>query len=140
MAQIIENRFAALRKKSTGARWVARVIIVFLFTTAVWVFFAANSLYDVSYIFSHAFDGIGKPITYLREGFYEIGIDSGELVAITFSLLLLLLFDYISLKRDCIESIGRLTAWKRVAIYLFILCVILCLKASKPAEFVYFQV
>ena len=139
LAQIVENQFASLRKKSSGFIWVCRVAFVFVFCTVAWVFFESNSLSDAGYIFSHMFSGITNPAAYLRGGFTELGIREDGLLILIFAVGLLAVYDYLSIKHDCIELVSRQKPAVRTVIYLLLLFIIITFKASKPAEFVYFQ-
>lgn len=74
-AQIVENTVigrAELDKKAV-LKWF-RVLIVLIFVSFAWIFFASNSLNDAFYIIGHSFNGISNPVKYLRDGFSAIGI------------------------------------------------------------------
>ena len=140
VAQALESNLIPRKyRKSSGIIWGLRVILIFAFCTFTWIFFASNSLSDAMYILSHLFDGIFSPIMYLRNGVLGIGIEKGQLITIIFSLILLMGYDYVSLKNDCIKIISEKNVVIRNLVYLFLLCIIIFLKATEAAEFVYFQ-
>lgn len=98
--QVIENALIPPKyKKSTGfLKWL-RVLIIFAFCSFTWIFFVSNSIGDSIYIISHAFTGINSPITYLHAGFNNIGLGKMDLSILTISILILIVFDYLSLKK-----------------------------------------
>ena len=139
IAQIIEKHFRTFRNSSSGFKWACKVVIIFVFCTVAWVFFAANSVSDAGYVLCHMLDGIGDPVTYLRDGFVNLGIGTIRMLILVFSLILLFVYDYVSLNNDCILLIGKKKPIVRMMIYLLFLCIIIFFKAPAPAEFVYFQ-
>ena len=139
LAQIIENQFGFLRKRSFGFTGLCRVILVFIFSTIAWVFFASNSLSDTGYIFSHMLSGITNPIAYLHDGFAELEMQVSVLSSLVFSIVLLMVYDFMSLKHDCIALVSRQKPVVRTMIYFSLFFIIILFRASRPAEFVYFQ-
>ncbi len=142
LGQVIENAIVPknkLKEKSKGCAWIIRVLFVFAFASFAWIFFVSNSLGDAGYVIKHAFDGITTPVAYLRNGFVDIGLGKMRLLVVLFEVFLLGIYDYISLKYDCINEISKKPVLVRYFVYLSILFIILCFKASVQAEFVYFQ-
>lgn len=139
IAQIIEKQFRTFRNRSSGFMRACKVVFIFVFCSVAWVFFAANSVSDAGYVLCHMFDGIGDPVAYLRDGFVNLGIGTIRILILVFSLILLLIYDYVSLNNDCILLIGKKKPIVRTMIYLLFLCIIIFFRAPAPAEFVYFQ-
>ena len=142
LGQVIENAIVPknkLKEKSKGCAWIIRVLFVFAFASFAWIFFVSNSLGDAGYVIKHAFDGITTPVAYLKNGFVDIGLGKTRLLVVLFEVFLLGIYDYISLKYDCINEISKKPVLVRYFVYLSILFIILCFKASVQAEFVYFQ-
>ena len=142
LGQVVENFIVPkdkLKKKSKGIIWALRVVFVFAFASFAWIFFVSNSLGDAGYVIKHAFDGITTPVTYLKNGFVDIGLGKMRLLVVLFEVFLLGIYDYISLKYDCINEISKKPVLVRYFVYLSILFINLCFKASVQAEFVYFQ-
>ncbi len=139
-AQAIENLIISKNKqKSTGIVWWIRVLFVFIFVSFAWIFFVSNSIGDAGYVITHWFCGISSPISYLKQGFRGIGLGKSKLLIIVFLISLLGIYDYVSLKYDCIEEISKKPVLIRYFVYLSLLVLILFLRASEQAEFVYFQ-
>lgn len=117
-----------------------RYLSVFTFCTICWVFFRAESLYDVYYIFSHAFNGMANIKHYVISGFADLGIGWFKLTYLVFLLSILILYDYASLKGDVIKRISQWPFVCRWGAYIFI-CLIVVLFSQKgtPEEFIYFQ-
>jgi len=140
LAQILEKNFLPKKdnlKYSFG--WLFRVIVVFIFCAFAWIFFRANTLSDAVYVIAHLFDGISNPIQYLKNGLYDMGIPVRDLIMPMFSILLLAAYDFFSLKTDVIAWISKRNAVIRYCFYFGILILIMLLKASGEAVFVYFQ-
>lgn len=142
LGQVIENAIVPknkLKEKSKGGAWIIRVLFVFAFASFAWIFFVSNSLGDAGYVIKHAFDGITTPVAYLKNGFVDIGLGKMRFLVVLFEVFLLGIYDYISLKYDCINEISKKPVLVRYFVYLSILFIILYFKASVQAEFVYFQ-
>jgi D-alanyl-lipoteichoic acid acyltransferase DltB (MBOAT superfamily) len=140
IAQILEN--ALIPKKyrtSKGIVWLLRVLFVFGFCTFAWIFFVADSLGDAFYVISHLFTNLSHPAEYLRDGFVGIGMDSIKLAETAAGIFILALYDFASLKVDCIKEISKMNCVGRYSIYTIMLCLIMFFRATVPAEFVYFQ-
>lgn len=137
-AQVLEKRFNIKKPKNFGI-WLVRVLAVFIFCNIAWIFFRANDISDAFYIIAHAFDGIKEPVGYLKQGFANAGVTKEALFKIVFSVAVLFTFDYFSLSRDVIAEISKKNKFIRYFTYFAIITLILCLRASSEAVFVYFQ-
>lgn len=92
------------------------------------------------YVISHMFTGIASPISYLHDGFSNIGLGKVELVFLAPSLLLLCVYDYYELKENVISAISAKRTVVRWIIYLaFCIWMIMMLPVVNSAEFIYFQ-
>ena len=139
VAQIIENKLNLSMKKSQDIISVVKIIIVFLFVSFAWIFFASENIGDAIYIITHMTDGILNPVDYLLNGLHSMYVGKAWLISMFICLSLLLLHDFLALKSDCIEIISKKNIVIRHAIYLLILCIIMLFKSNETAEFVYFQ-
>lgn len=141
VAQILENILVPKKKtKSGGIVGVCRTLIVFFFCAFAWIFFASDSLGGVLYILRHMFDGVMQPITYFWGGVEAIGMGKKEILFLVPSLLLLFVFDYISLNKDVIAIISSKRIVIRWSIYiLFVLWMIFNIPVTDTTEFIYFQ-
>lgn len=138
--QIFEN-ITNLRKNDSKKIWVwwMRVIITFFIINITWVFFRTN-IEESFYIIKNMFQGILKPELYFTVGITELGIDRYSFITIMVFILFLLVYDYISLKKDIILVVSRCSIIGRWLIYIiFILSICIFSRKGVAAEFVYFQ-
>lgn len=140
-AQAIENIIVPKSKRiSKGIMWWIRVLFVFLFASFAWIFFVSNSIGDAGYVITHWANGITSPISYLKQGFTEIGLGKVDLAFLMPSLLMLVVYDYYSLKKDVILVISSKKTVLRWIIYLFfVIWIIMMIPVNNSAEFIYFQ-
>lgn len=136
LAQILEDVFGTGRKCSA---W--RVMAVFAFTCAAWVFFRAQNIGEAGYIFAHIFTGISEPVTYLKNGIHDMDIwGIASLMKKLARPLVLFIWDYVCLKHDVIASV---TSCKnrilRYSLYFILLHALLLFRVSVNTEFIYFQ-
>lgn len=135
--QIIENilkrPLKKFRENKVGAV-VATVITFSLFTLSC-IFFRAQSVSDALYSLGHLFEGFGS-LSYFRNNLDLWLLPS---IVIAFSILLLAVYDFASLKTDVIAWVGERPKAVRYAIYALLLLIIMLFKASSKSEFVYFQ-
>lgn len=141
LAQVMEHAMALEPKpKSVGILWWIKVITVFLFMAFTWIFFVSNTTGDAFYVIGHALEGISSPVSYLHNGFSNIGLGKMNLLFLLMSLLLLILYDYASLNQDVIHSISSKRTIVRWGIYvLFIVWIIMNIPVARSTEFIYFQ-
>lgn len=142
--QVVENIFFRGKKGENSNSYfghVLKMIFVFLFVSFAWIFFRSQSLHDACYIISHLFAGIGQPITYLHDGFLNIGIGKVRfLVYILFLFLPLAVFDAFSLRKDLIlEFSKKKTLFRWLITYGFVIMCILFMPILEKSEFIYFQ-
>lgn len=143
IAQVFEKLLGIKTiKKKGGIVWLARALIVFLFATAAWVFFRAESFSDAIYLFANMFNGISSPINYLYNGFDDISMTMGGLVNFVVFMIPLTVYDYISARfdRDAGEILAEKNIMLRWAIYVLLgLLVVFLSQKGVAAEFVYMQ-
>ena len=99
IAQITEMQLeiGTVRYKR-GATWLIKVLTVFTFVTAAWVFFRADTFSDSIYLFANMFNGIAFPADYFKNGFDSIGMTMGGLLNFFVFMIPLTLYDFVSLK------------------------------------------
>ena len=127
--QVVENFF---QKKK---RW----LLTFIYVSAAWVFFRAQSLSESFYIFRHMITGLRNPVTYLMNGFSDLGIKTIDGIALFGAVGLLGVYDYFSLKKNPILMLNGLPKWGRTMIYYGFLLFVLLFASFNSKEFVYFQ-
>lgn len=140
--QIAERLLHTGRTCRIGSpRWFLRVGLILCFCTLAWVFFAAQTFDDALYILSHMSEGITQGlVSYLHAGFTAIDLGRADTFFLLLSILLLLVFDYLSLQRDVIAALSEKSSLLRWSIYvLFVIWIILNLPAVETTEFIYFQ-
>lgn len=115
------------------------MLATFLTINVTWVFFR-TSINEAFYVIKNMFQGILDPGFYFISGLEGMKIDRYSLITIFIFILLLLIYDYISLKKDIILTVSRYPVVWRWSIYVIFLLVI-CIFSRKgvAAEFVYFQ-
>lgn len=117
-----------------------RYLFVFVFCTICWIFFRARSLEEACYVLTHAFNGIADIKSYVVSGFTDLGIGLFKLGYLVVLLSILTVYDFVSLKCDVIERIGKWSFIYRWGIYIMIvLIVVLFSQKGMPEEFIYFQ-
>lgn len=135
IGRIVEERQQVPHKM----KWI-RYLLVFAFCTMCWVFFRAPTLKDTGYVFLHAFNGITDIKSYIMSGFSDLGIGWFKLIYLVFLLIILAVYDYVSLQCDVISRISQWSFIYRWCMYIFIvLIVILFSQKGTPEEFIYFQ-
>ena len=138
-AQVLESSFRKRKSESQKFKWI-KIIPMFIFLTLAWAFFRAQSFSDVHYIFTHLFNGISRPRSYLHDGFTTLGIGKRILVEIAFPILVLSVYDFFSLKSDPIEWIGKQKPILRWCMYIALIFITIFLMPVKSnTKFIYFQ-
>ena len=135
--QILENIFKKplkkFRENKIGA--VIATIVTFSLFTLSCIFFRAQSVSDGVYSITHLFEGFGSA-AYFKNNLELWLLPS---IVIAFTILLLAVYDYASLKMDVIAWISEKPKAVRYTVYAGLLLIIMLFKASSKAEFVYFQ-
>ena len=140
--QILEEALVPdVKRKNAGrAVMLVRMFIVFAFVTFAWIFFASHSIGDAFYVIAHMGEGVTSPVSYIYKGIIDIGISASDLIKVCFTVLILAVYDYLSLNKDVIECISRWNVFVRWAIYVgFTLVLVFFSHKGVAAEFVYFQ-
>lgn len=147
LAQILEKMLGirSAREKGTITR-LLRALPVFLFVSAAWVFFRAESFSDAIYVFSHLFSGITHPLAYLKAGFLGacgIGMGKAALLNLVLFALLPLIVTEFAAEKHIQSPIAYLSGRKPVVqwiVFLILVCLTVFLsKKGVAAEFVYLQ-
>jgi D-alanyl-lipoteichoic acid acyltransferase DltB (MBOAT superfamily) len=139
-AQVLETTFLQKRERRNPkaiSPW--RILVVFTFCTIAWVFFVSNSVHDAVYVLCHMFRGISSPRSYLYYGFHNIGMNRYQFLEMALWIGLLGVYDFISLKRDCISWINQRSAIIRHAAIAVMIAIILVCGYAGQSTFVYFQ-
>lgn len=112
----------------------------FLLVCVAWTFFRADRLLDAFYVFRHAFDGIERPLQYLRDGYVGVGLNIAVLAQLLLTVGMLFYIDLVQLREDPIERLNRRPAALRWSVYIFVFTLIVILTDKGiPSRFIYFQ-
>lgn len=138
LAQVVENVFGLNRKRKHG---LIATCIVFIFVTFAWIFFRASSWQEAFHVISYMFSGISLPMTYIRDALMAVGIDRKECIGIGMSVLLLTIYDFISLERNPFKEFDKFPKVLRWGIYYLmgIILIVYSLQNIGGNQFVYFQ-
>lgn len=137
-AQILEKVTGLDKPKKSNAGKVLSWFFVFIFCNLAWVFFRADSMKDALFVIYHAVAGITDINSYLTT---SIGLEKETFLFICMLILIVAVYDYISLKKDIIEELHNMSLVKSVFIeYAIAICIVYALINSTGAnQFVYFQ-
>lgn len=107
LCQIIENLTGINKKENTNKTIkILRILSVFFIVCILWIFFRANSFSDAYYVITHMFNGVSHPKNYLIPLFESSLIYKTDLMIICCELLVLFVYDYMSLTENVIEKIS----------------------------------
>lgn len=138
--QVYEKSFGIEKQKKQDIYWIIRVICVFTFVTIAWIFFRAPTIRDALYAVKYTLYGISGGMAYFVNGAHALGITRVILKKIVLLYLLpLMVYDYVSLKIDICEWIGKQKAIFRYGYISILIFVILTCGNVGQSTFVYFQ-
>ncbi len=141
LARVGEDRLGLSRRASRAAPVrLLRVLAVFLFTSAAWVFFRADSIHGALYVLAHLFSGISSPLAYLQAALAFLGehlrVSKKVLLA---ALLLLTAYDWASLRGDVYAMLDRRPKLLRWGLYLAVGMLTMLFHYRGDVSFIYFQ-
>lgn len=142
LGQVAENLITKKNRseKKSSIRLFVGVVFTFTFCSFAWIFFRANSLHDVNYMFSNMFVGIMNVGSYITLGIESLQLSKSILAIIFFVLLVLVIYEFFSRKED---ALMKMTHWRPVARWgmyaVFLLILILFSEKGATTEFIYFQ-
>ena len=128
-------------KESIGRPiWWLKVLGTFIFCMFAWTFFRAFDFKCAISVLSRIFSGITNPVDYFVGGLTAANVEKSELIIIIITVLMLAIYDYVSLKQDVLLLIDRLPRAARFAIYIGFTLIIICfVPVYGNNEFLYFQ-
>ncbi len=143
-AQVVETSIPGKHKKNEPVRhtilWWIRVILVFVFCCLAWVLFRADNMETAIYVFQNLLKGIDDFNLYMQNGILQLGIEQLEGTLLTIVIVMLAIFDYLSLRRDLMKSVNKLPIVARYVLYTVVLVFIIILSPlDSSKEFIYFQ-
>lgn len=144
LLQVAEQAFWPAGRKTDGGErrgvtWWGRVILVFLAVCLAWVFFRADTLGDAVYLLTHMFDGIGDPYIYMLQAYVDMDFTMGEAALLGLYLVILMAYDYASLRTDVLLWVGGRGKAVRYAVYFGLVTFIIFNRSIIESAFIYFQ-
>lgn len=137
MGLLCENYF--VKRKNCSFRPV-RALVTFLLVMLAWIFFRSSNIRDAIYVFGHMFSGLANIKLYFISGLKILNISFLAIVKLSFVYFLpLVMYDYISLKKDIIKSLGDQSVLLRSSVIVFMTFMILIFGHVGQSSFVYFQ-
>lgn len=147
--QVLQNCFPFMRRIMRRAKeepesvrgpviWICR-IVTFVIVMLAWVFFRAETVSDALYVLVHMWDGLLSPVSYVTKGLTDFGMGAAEVLSLAVPFVMLMAFDYASLREDPIRRLRKLNKPVRWVIYYGFVFLVLMLASFNAQEFVYFQ-
>ena len=138
--QIIDNFLPNKKNKKNALIRLLKCGVTFSFVAFAWIFFVSNSIGDAWYVIINMVNGIRFPGAYIYRGFYALSFDTIECNYIVVSVVILFIYDYLSLKFDVLKLISSKNALVRWPLYIaFIIWIIMNVPLSNQTTFIYFQ-
>ena len=141
VVQVSEKSF----DKTKLMRWKKKLpfavqsIINFVIVSILWVFFRAQSIEDALYTLLFCFNGYTSPMQWFVSAVGNLGIGWLEGIKIVGMLILLGIFDYLSLEKDVIAEVSKWKTGWRWLLYVSFIVMIFLLSPASSAEFIYFD-
>lgn len=146
--QILEGLFPWNSKKSLFQRnkhfhlllSLITVPCTFLLVCFAWIFFRASTIQDAIYVIQNMFIGISHLSVYLQNCALQMGLTFTHLIYNCLPIILLIVYDFISLKTDVIALITRQRFFIRWPLYILLLLIILLFSEKRiSTQFIYMQ-
>lgn len=136
--QIAETLLHPKGKSSKRHFW--QLPVTFLLLCFTWIFFRANNTSEAGWILSRLFWDIERPINYLKTAIICLDVPYISICGMILSVLVLGLYDYLSLKCDVIQAFSRQKFFIRWPVYILMLIIIVLFAPKGVAtEFIYFK-
>ena len=112
--------------------------LTFILVCLTWIFFRANTIQDAFWILSRLFWDAARPLNYLKTAAICLDLPYVTMFGMALSVVVLFIYDLISLKRDVIEMISAQNCLVRWSVYVMLLTVIALFSNKGIAtEFIY---
>ncbi|MDD6810845.1 MAG: MBOAT family protein [Lachnospiraceae bacterium] len=136
--QIIETLLFPKGKERKKHFW--QLPVTFILVCFTWIFFRANTFKDALWVISHLFWDASNPANYLKTATICLNLSPLAGIGMCLSVLVLSIYDYISLKCDVINELSKQKCFVRWPVYVLLLVVIALFSEKGVAtEFIYFQ-
>ncbi|MCH5257368.1 MAG: MBOAT family protein [Lachnospiraceae bacterium] len=138
LLQIIETLVYPKGRERKKYFW--QLPVTFILVCFTWIFFRANSIEDAVWIISRLFWDASRPFNYLKTAVICLEMSYIKMGGLALSVLVLFMYDLLSLKYDVIQEFSRLKFFVRWPAYVLMLVVIALFSYKGVAtEFIYFQ-
>lgn len=138
LLQILETLFHPDKKKRKKHFWQLPLTFVLLCFT--WIFFRANTIEDAVWVISRLFWDASNPVNYLKTCAACLNLSAIQGIGMCLSVLILGIYDYVSLKHDVIQEFSKRRCFIRWPVYVLLLIVIALFAPKGVAtEFIYFK-
>ena len=114
-------------------------LLTFFLVVLGWIFFRADTISEAFYVLGHMWIGISSPVNYMMNGIRDFHMTPLDGVSVIVPVIMLIVYDYVSLKTDPISRISALSPKARWAVYYGFLLFFLLFASFNAREFVYFQ-
>lgn len=135
-ALIAENRLKSFLKIEQKYLRAISIPVTFLFCNFAWILFRANNFSEFTYILTKLTSSMNDYQNFIHT---NIGLSIPILLNIFVSLIILTLYDFISLKTDIISWIGQKHILLRWCIYFAIIFYTILSMPLEASSFIYFQ-
>ncbi|MDE6664472.1 MAG: MBOAT family protein [Lachnospiraceae bacterium] len=136
--QIVETLIHPKGKEYKKRFW--QLPLTFILLCFTWIFFRANSIEDAVWIISRLFWDVARPFNYLKTAVICLDMSYIKMGGMALSVLVLLIYDLLSLKYDVIKEFSKQNFFVRWPVYVITLVIIALFSAKGVAtEFIYFQ-
>lgn len=125
-------------KRNRIPHWV-KVVLNFILVSAFWTFFRAQRFKDAAYMLVYWYRNFHNPVYWIVNGCEDLGINGALAIQIILMLAMLFVYDYLSLKKDVIQSISKWSLPSRWAVYIGLVVLIFFWAPASSAEFIYFD-
>lgn len=138
LLQIIETLLHPKEKERRKHFW--QLPLTFLLLCFTWIFFRANNIQEALWVISRLFWDASHPANYLKTAAVCLNLSAIQGIGMCLSVLVLAVYDLLSLKYDVIKEFSKQKFFVRWPIYIIML-VVIALFAPKgvATEFIYFQ-
>lgn len=127
------------RQEKHNLIWWIKVLVTFVFVTVSWIFFRTD-FQNAVYVLTHLFARGCTVKESLKLIVNNTALTYINIAVVMFSVALLLLYDYFSLKRDMLKDFGKLNVYLRCALYIAaVLFIIFFMPLVIEQNFIYFQ-
>lgn len=123
-------------------KWFAKFqnrLLTFFLVVMGWIFFRADTISEAFYVLGHMWIGISSPVNYVMNGIRDFHMTPLDGVSVIVPVIMLTVYDYVSLKTDPISRISALSLKARWAVYYGFMLFFLLFASFNAREFVYFQ-